>query len=622
MSVIAHRQFDEAIAAAKKTVGIISDTMLAYSPEEAPKRYGGKIYADFIRELGFNVDRETIEAIRRGRLDVIEGLEGAIIDAVNFHREQKHIRQELQKVLIEEAGPTIQRPEPEPEQSEQAFDYNSLRGELTAPFERARLANQQALFDDLLNQPFPEGEGTSYKVRLVRGKIDHNYNSGINFSTATSPFALAVMSLALGVANPSTSTQTTEDNASSTDTQATENTASSPFRDNYSVTVPIVTPPVCSENNPISFTGARNYFELTNPEICTRLLNEAMPAIGQTIQHGELMTVTGRSDGRFDFRLRGGESYAIETDVYDSIVEAWLVSGGVAGNPLPMSYFLAKWYQESRHQNDAQNSQGSARGLNQFTRNTWPEVMLRWGHVVGYPDIQRRLEQIMSSHGSLDYAWLARQSEVYRMFRENTLNPHQSATLGAIYSIQNCITMQDMLDGGQLTHPQGLEFVTPRMCYVGHFVGGSGAPRFFREFAENPNQSVRNTVSPRAFRDNIEFFTRTVRIPDGHGGTRSVRADLTIQQFYDVLLTKGFDDTEMTSIRGWQNGENILPWNAERTTAEIAEIESSEITVDPDHLTFIHMHNRSYRIRHGVNISLNDNDGDTQLPNYFRPAVQ
>ena len=629
MSYIDQKNFDRALsdardadkAAAIKTIGYISESLDIQRP------FFGKLYADLLKDMGLTFNSDTLAQARCGKLDAIDGLEDAIIEAVLFYREREEIRIAVEAALAGEAT----------EQGQNSFwegaekfarnrDAEDRKVEQKAQLEASRLAAKEIDWEALGDQPlltYKDGKPED-NAKVKEGKqasptkpalvIDNTVRDRLQQLTEKQRISAvmngaAALSLVLAPVN-----------APQNLVSSAVSSAASFNKSGALIRIPLVTRTAsdCSTESPIYFIGEKFAFEHTNPATCRRLIDQAIPDVGQTINLNDRMSIQSLENGNILFAVDGRGTNEITADNYHAILEAWQMTGGEAGTPVPLSFLLAKWFLESRHGNLMQSPYSSARGMNQFVVGTWVETVHRYGNITGYDHVRDQIMAVAQRlGGNLDYAKLAKDPEIKRLHRLWTMDSHHSAIMGIMYSHHGLIELQTLLDNGEIQHPQDLEHVTGRMGYAYHFFGKNGAIEFFDAYAEDPNQRVRDVVSRGVYNRNAYFLTREVEVPNGNGGTRTVKVELTLKQFYDRLQSWGFDDREMQGLRNFDRADRIDPSTLDLNIPEQAISRGSHTAViDSDAVTHVPVRGKhSYVIEtfNGIRFDSVDGANDDQL---------
>ncbi len=627
MSYIDQKNIDKALrdaqdadkAIAIKTIGYISESLDIQRP------FFGKLYADLLRDMGLSFNADTLAQARSGKLDAIDGLEDAIIEAVMFYREREAIRIAVDKALADEAT----------KKGQDAFwkgaekfgeerDAEDRKVEQKAQLETSRLAAKEIDWEALGDQPL-----LAYKDVETNNKqedrqtpsaakpilvVDNTVRDKLQQLTEKQKIS-AIMNGAAALSLVLAPVNAPQNLASSATSSAISFNESGAL-----IRIPLETKTAsdCSAESPVYFIGEKFAFEHTNPATCRRLIEQAIPEIGQTVNLNERMSIQGLENGNILFAVDGRGTNEITADNYHAILEAWQMTGGEAGTPVPLSFLLAKWFLESRHGNLMQSPFSSARGMNQFVVGTWVETVHRYGDITGYNHVRDQIMAVAQRlGGNLDYAKLAKDPEIKRLHRLWTMDSHHSAIMGIMYSHHGLIELQTLLDNGEIQHPQDLEHVTGRMGYAYHFFGKNGAIEFFDAYAENPNQRVRDVVSRGVYNRNAYFFTRDVEVPNGNGGTRTVKVELTLKQFYDRLQSWGFDDREMQGLRNFERAERVDPSTLDLNIPnQPISGESHTAVIDRDAVTHVPVtgkHGYIIETFEGIRFERNDSANDDQL---------
>jgi hypothetical protein len=161
---------------------------------------------------------------------------------------------------------------------------------------------------------------------------------------------------------------------------------------------------------------------------------------------------------------------------------------------IDLGLLMAAAWKESVFRPGAAAPNSSARGLFQFTTQTWREAIERHGSRLGLPS--------SSSSGP---------SQITAV--DNRRFDPSVAALVAAEMIKN--------DGESVARSLGRP-ITQTEAFLTHFLGRAGAERFLRAVATTPNRDVRDVI-PTAFANN------RARFPQGRG-------PITVQASYDHLM--------------------------------------------------------------------------------------
>lgn len=184
------------------------------------------------------------------------------------------------------------------------------------------------------------------------------------------------------------------------------------------------------------------------------------------------------------------------------------LSNAAGGSGVNFGLLASKAALESGFQADAQASTSSARGLFQFTEQTWLSMVRQYGSKYG---LSSEAAAVSSSGGRLQVQDASLRGRILAL-RDN---PEVSANFANDY-------MREVSDGLAPTlgrRPDAAEL------YLGHFLGTGGANRMLQAMAANPNQRAAD-VLPAAAAANASVFNG----PDGR--------PLTVAQFMDRIRGK------------------------------------------------------------------------------------
>jgi len=175
-------------------------------------------------------------------------------------------------------------------------------------------------------------------------------------------------------------------------------------------------------------------------------------------------------------------------DVIQAIMSASAHTG------IDFGLLMAIAWKESIFRSNAVAQNSSARGLFQFTVQTWREALEQHGSRLGLPkpSIARPQQQVLIDNKRFDPA---------------------IAALVAAEMIRN--------NGESLARSLGRP-ITQTEAFLTHFFGRSGAERFLRAVSTTPNRDVRDVI-PTAFANNRARFPQE-------------RGPITVRASYDHLL--------------------------------------------------------------------------------------
>lgn len=367
----------------------------------------------------------------------------------------------------------------------------------------------------------------------------------------------------------------------------------------------------CSKDFPMLVDGKTYNFLLDDPKLCAELM-KIVPAKGQTTQLNNVMSLKANDNGTFYFRIAAKQTHAeclknapvktrtaflmrgwaegaksvaeicqktvvsdneISSRNMNAMVEAWLYSGGKAGKPINFTYFLSKWFLESRHGNLKGNPTTSAYGINQFVLLTWVDQILLHGNRLGAPEARARLVAIANGMGISEAQLqsnakyvrrLSKSPAVRAMHKQYTIDPFHSAVFGSEYSLAGLLRLQDAFISGDIKHPwgQGHTEVTSKMGYTCHLLGFGGCRKFFAAYAKNPHQKVRDVIKGGPYKRNAYLFEMKVPVRDRDGKpvinprtrkpfTQHI-VNMTLKEFTDYLEIFGFDDKPMPGLESYK----------------------------------------------------------------------
>lgn len=365
----------------------------------------------------------------------------------------------------------------------------------------------------------------------------------------------------------------------------------------------------CSRQHPMLMDGTNYNFVIDDQTLCNELM-AVIPAKGETIKLNDTMSLKANNDGTFYFTIHDTMTRAeclgkapakfkksfIETwarqgaasgnpcqeGVFkentitsrnmNAMIEAWLYSGGQAGRPVPFTYFLSKWFLESRHGNLMSNPETTATGMNQFVAGTWTDQVLKNGARLGYKPLRDKLVSIAARMGISEQQLmndpaavtkLSKQKSVRALHRQYTADPFHSALLGSDYSLAGLLRLQDAFKSGRIAHPlgKGHTEVTPKMGYICHLLGFEGCSDFFAAYAKNPNQTAKSVLSRGPYNRNAYLFEAKIYkrdkngefVLDKNGNKKAIKVvNMTLREFTRYLETFGFDDKPMQGLEQYR----------------------------------------------------------------------
>jgi hypothetical protein len=162
-----------------------------------------------------------------------------------------------------------------------------------------------------------------------------------------------------------------------------------------------------------------------------------------------------------------------------------LIKSAADATGVNFNYLFKQASVESGFNPNAQAPTSSARGLYQFTKDTWLKVI--------------------ESHG--DEAGLTREASALRSGmttpddRQKILdlrnNPEISARMAAHYALDNARALQ----------AQGVQVKGPTELYLAHFLGSGGAAKFLNGMRDNPNAPAASLLPAAAQANKTIFFS-------------------------------------------------------------------------------------------------------------------
>ncbi|MBF0354893.1 MAG: transglycosylase SLT domain-containing protein [Alphaproteobacteria bacterium] len=152
-------------------------------------------------------------------------------------------------------------------------------------------------------------------------------------------------------------------------------------------------------------------------------------------------------------------------------------------------FLVAQATRESGLNPSAKASTTSARGLFQFTSQTWLEVYKANGSKYGQGDLAKKIKR--NEDGSLEVADPA----IRKAILDQRQNPEMSALMAAEYAKTNEKRLESRLN----------REVGPSELYLAHFLGPNGAARFL-DVQEKAPEKVAAKILPAAARHNHSVF--------------------------------------------------------------------------------------------------------------------
>lgn len=203
------------------------------------------------------------------------------------------------------------------------------------------------------------------------------------------------------------------------------------------------------------------------------------------------------------------------------VMKALLSASEKTGFPAPLLMSFA-WF-ESKMDIHAQNTVSSAKGLFQFTNQSWLEAMKKWGPDIGYKHLSETLTTTHSGH----------------YVTQNYKNMHALLSLRDDPFIASYMAARFLMDcketmERELGHP-----VKDRDIYIAHVLGAEGAVSFLQNVEKSPNTLVGYRF-PTATKNNHNLFydgdkMRTIR--ESHDAITTMISEQT--QHYALLLNQG-----------------------------------------------------------------------------------
>ncbi|MFA6019253.1 MAG: transglycosylase SLT domain-containing protein, partial [Rhodospirillales bacterium] len=152
-------------------------------------------------------------------------------------------------------------------------------------------------------------------------------------------------------------------------------------------------------------------------------------------------------------------------------------------------FLVAEATRESGLNPNAKAPTTSARGLFQFTSQTWLEVFKANGAKYGQSDLAKKIKR--GEDGTLEVA----DGQTRKTILGLRQDPEMSALMAAEYAVANEKRLESRL---------GRE-VGPSDLYLAHFLGPNGAARFIDASAKSPDQAAAKLM-PAAARHNHSVF--------------------------------------------------------------------------------------------------------------------
>ena len=211
---------------------------------------------------------------------------------------------------------------------------------------------------------------------------------------------------------------------------------------------------------------------------------------------------------------------------------AYALDRAGARNGVDFDYLLQTAIRESSLNPNARAQTSSATGLFQFIESTWLEVMKSEGPRLGYQDFA---DHIQEREGEFFVANPAVRQQILELRND----PQIASDMAAAFTRRN----GDYLMGkfGRMPSPGEL--------YIAHFLGPSGAERFFELGLQNPNADAA-AAFPRPAAANPSIFYE-------NGRPRSVR------EVYEALVARHSGSGNAAFAAQQMAGQQPLPSRVE-----------------------------------------------------------
>jgi hypothetical protein len=174
---------------------------------------------------------------------------------------------------------------------------------------------------------------------------------------------------------------------------------------------------------------------------------------------------------------------------------AGAIARASARTGVDFDYLLTKAKMESSLNPTAAAKTSSARGLYQFTQNTWLEMVRDHGAKYGLGTYAK----------CIDNACQVKDADLKRQILALRDDPETSAVMAAEYTARNAKTLQKRL--GDATPIGETEL------YLAHFMGAGGASKFLRARADNPDQIAAKLFPAEARANRNVFYDRATGQP-------------------------------------------------------------------------------------------------------------
>jgi|GEM_PF-1670237 len=185
-----------------------------------------------------------------------------------------------------------------------------------------------------------------------------------------------------------------------------------------------------------------------------------------------------------------------------------------AKSGVSFQYLVAKAAQESSLKTNAAASTSSAKGLFQFTRGTWLDMMNRHGERYGFGELAAKISIDAEGHAKVS------DPAVERRILDLRQDPEASALMAAEYARGNATTLQNNLGRG----------ADASDLYLTHFLGANGASQLLGA-EETAPKTIAATLLPKAAAANKAVFYTA----EGRARTVTEVADLIRDRFSNQM---------------------------------------------------------------------------------------
>ena len=162
-----------------------------------------------------------------------------------------------------------------------------------------------------------------------------------------------------------------------------------------------------------------------------------------------------------------------------------LIKSAADATGVNFNYLFKQASVESGFNPNAQAPTSSARGLYQFTKDTWLKVIENHGDQAG---LTREASALRSGMTTPDDR---------QKILDLRNNPEISARMAAHYALDNARALQ----------AQGVQVKGPTELYLAHFLGSGGAAKFLNGMRENPNAPAASLLPAAAQANKSIFFS-------------------------------------------------------------------------------------------------------------------